>query len=95
MFSRSRLISAFISEVDAVLLSEWDPIGVRSVPEAVDEYTSYAPGIAGMILKGGTLEEIATHLMEIEKDRMGLEPSWDRASSVSRRLIELQKGAIA
>ena len=31
--------------VQVVLLWAWDPIGVRGIPEAVDEYDSYAPAV--------------------------------------------------
>lgn len=53
-----------------ILMEEWDPIGVRGVPEAADEYDSYLPQIGsrlhdgrnnGLILLGG--EVIAFHLL--------------------------------
>ena len=32
-----------------LLMTEWDPIGVRDIPEAAGEYDSYAPPIARML----------------------------------------------
>lgn len=36
---------AKLQMVRIVLLWAWDPIGVRGIPEAVDEYDSYAPAV--------------------------------------------------
>ena len=39
---RSREIRCHIR---AVLMAEWDPIGVSDIPEAADEYDSYIGGV--------------------------------------------------
>jgi hypothetical protein len=60
--------------VRVVLLWAWDPIGVRGVPEAVDEYDSYAPAILELLEIGAPDRLIADYLTSIVCDRMELRP---------------------
>jgi hypothetical protein len=54
-----------------VLMEEWDPIGVRGVPEAADEYDSYLGPIAERLRSGQSAEEIAAYLNFVTEERMG------------------------
>ena len=54
-----------------VLLEDWDPIGVREVPEAQDEYDSYVGGVYRLLAEGASARILAEHLYAIETDRMG------------------------
>jgi hypothetical protein len=59
-------------DVDAIrklLMSEWDPIGCGV---ADDEYDQYIPVIYRLIQSGASIEELATHLTNIETQNMGL-----------------------
>ena len=74
------------------LREEWDPIGVKEYPTAYDEYDSYAPGIARMILHNVPLAKIEQRFVDI-LDHMGLGNS-AQITEVSRlvpRLISLVK----
>jgi hypothetical protein len=62
-------------ELRRILMEEWDPIGVRGVPEAADEYDSYLGQIGRRLHEGATVDEIASYLTWVEEDRMGLGPS--------------------
>jgi hypothetical protein len=53
-------------------MEEWDPIGVRDVPEAQDEYDSYLGPIAGRLRSGDSPEELAAYLDSVTEERMGL-----------------------
>jgi hypothetical protein len=55
-----------------ILWEDWDPIGVNDIPEAAGEYDSYAPGIAGMLVRGVSAHDLDFHLSRIEEDSMGL-----------------------
>jgi hypothetical protein len=66
---RSREI---IRSIRLILMMEWDPIGVRDVPEAADEYDSYAGGICGLLQRGASEADLYAHLRDVEVDRMGL-----------------------
>lgn len=63
-----------IEAVDSVLWEVWDPIGVNDVPEARDEYASYAPGVARLLRSGASDAEIRSHLATIVAERMELPP---------------------
>jgi hypothetical protein len=66
-----RALKGKIREVADALHRHWDPIG-SGVP--ADEYDSYAPAVTGMIERGKTDRDIATHLAEIEQHAMLLQP---------------------
>lgn len=76
-------------QVRAVLLHDWDPIGIADEPAAQDEYDSYAPGVVRLLLSGATSATIADHLIAIERDRMGLPGDLSAASRVATRLMAL------
>ncbi len=59
-------------QIRRVLMSDWDPIGVKDVPEAQDEYDSYVYGLFKLLLKGASETEIIELLHSIEAKDMGL-----------------------
>jgi|SRR5438128_5344846 len=65
---RAREIQAAIGKV---LLQDWDPIGIRDVPEAQDEYDGYVGGVYRLLASGASPHDVATHLSTIESGRMG------------------------
>jgi hypothetical protein len=61
------------AQVREVLMQEWDPIGVRDVPQAQDEYDSYVGRIYVMLMdERATPEAIAAYLFDIAARHMGL-----------------------
>ena len=62
----------------AAFFREWDPIGVgddlAEGGAARDEYDSYAPGVHTLLRRGATATEVAAHLSDIARTRMGIEP---------------------
>jgi hypothetical protein len=59
--------------IRAVLLREWDPIGVANDDEwPQDEYDAYVGEIYGLLARGESEEFIARHLCFIEEKLMGL-----------------------
>ncbi len=77
-----------IEQVRAVLLRHWDPIGVVDEPTAQDEYDSYAPGVARLVLANATTETIMRHLIAIEREQMGLPGN----ETVAREAVDLLVG---
>lgn len=53
-------------------MNEWDPIGVKDIPEAADEYDSYLGDIFGLIERDSTETQISDYLRWVETHRMGL-----------------------
>lgn len=79
------------AQLRSILLEEWDPIGVRRVPEAADEYDSYLGQIGARLREAKTADEIAGYLTDVEKVRMGLgisEAARTRNAALARRLID-------
>ena len=68
----SRTDEELLSRVDEVLHYLWDPIGVSGVPEARDEYTSYAGVVFSFLKKGAKEAEIVQYLKKIRVEHMGM-----------------------
>jgi hypothetical protein len=67
--ARAREIQVAIGRI---LLEDWDPIGVRGVPVAQDEYESYVGGVYRLVASGAPARAIAEHLCAIEAEQMGV-----------------------
>jgi len=63
---------ALFRRVDEVLYYVWDPIGVRDVGDARDEYESYALKVVGLLLEERGKKALFDHLYLLESERMGL-----------------------
>jgi hypothetical protein len=72
-----------------ILMSEWDPVGVKGESRARDEYDSYIDGICRSLLDKRSAEDIAAHLLDIETRRMGLPGDNTRARRVAAILVSL------
>jgi hypothetical protein len=59
-------------KIRRILLDDWDPIGVKDVPEAQDEYDSYVGQVYRKIADSTCSFPIAQLLARIETERMGL-----------------------
>ena len=75
--------------VGVVLHWAWDPIGVRGIEEAKDEYDSYASPVLKLLESRSPDEEVAAYLTCVETERMGLEPHRDKNADVAVLLKEL------
>jgi hypothetical protein len=81
--------SELYRRVDEILHYLWDPIGVAGVPEARDEYTSYASPVFSLLVNLSENGEIANYLNKIEGEWMGLSVSQktrDRAVEIEDML---------
>lgn len=77
--------------VDEVLTYVWDPIGVREVPQARNEYRSYLPKVFKRVLDATDPAPIAEYLIMVAEESMGFTPddaSRDEAFRIARLLIE-------
>jgi hypothetical protein len=67
--TRAREIQAAIG---VILLRDWDPLGVRDVPKAQDEYDGYVAGVYRLLVSGAHPQAVAEHLCAVERERMAL-----------------------
>lgn len=58
--------------IRAVLMEDWDPIGVNGIPEAADEYDSYIGDFYEELAGGRSKQKIIERLSYLEGDHMGL-----------------------
>jgi hypothetical protein len=74
-------------------MREWDPIGVRDVPTAQDEYDNYIGEAYVMLVdRDAMVEDMERHLRSVE-DYMGLTQTsdmLDRRQRVAELLIALR-----
>ena len=80
-----------ISKLREIGWSEWNPIGLDREKYTEDEYDSYLLQAAGRLRTGASTEEVATYLVDVERDHMGLgagnvEAVYDRARKVAEAL---------
>jgi hypothetical protein len=82
------------TRVREILLRDWDPIGVCGIPEAADEYDTYADKAYVMLMDdAATASEIANYLYNVATEHMGLtEYGWlaEKSDQVARILIQLR-----
>ena len=85
-----RHIRASTKHVEDVL-RRWDPIGViaGSLEDGcpMDEYDSYAPGVVGLLSRGCTVDELATHLEKIRTVQIGLSANRVSDTAVASELV--------
>jgi hypothetical protein len=88
MAKPSRDWKADVDAIRQVLMSEWDPIGC-GVPD--DEYDGYIPAIYHFMHARASVEELASHLQEIETQRMCLAARPEVNSRVAQGLLRLME----
>jgi hypothetical protein len=77
------------TEIESVLLNQWDPIGVKNNPHAKAEYNQYALRVLGMIQSRKTESEVFNYLISVVKNDLELQPNEARTRDVVRRLFEV------
>ena len=100
MNSRENRAKEIQRAIGEVLLRNWDPLGVKDVPQAQDEYEGYVGGVYRLIASGATAKQIAEHLVRIETERLGY-PDTDPkmliplANKLLRLNVRLESGGSA
>ena len=88
MATKEQRAKEIIDAIRAILVTEWDPIGVMNDPEwPRDEYDAYIGEVYKFLARGESEEFIARHLCFIEEKMMGLGcPTMQSRLSVAQRL---------
>jgi len=60
-------------QIRELVLTDWDPIGVREISGAEDEYDAYVPEIYSLLLKRTSSDEVFSYLWQLETEHMGLQ----------------------
>ena len=77
-------------EIRRVLMTVWDPIGVRNEPNAQDEYDSYLGGVFGLLTGGASDDRINEYLWRIVTERMELPAKKEDMQSTVSALRQIQ-----
>ena len=73
MATKEQRAKEVVDAIRAILVTEWDPIGVMNDPEwPRDEYDAYIGEIYKFLARGESEEFIARHLCFLEEKMMGL-----------------------
>jgi hypothetical protein len=83
-------VPTLFEAIDAILLHEWDPIGIRGIAGCVDEYRSYVATVEHLV-RTATEVEVADYLGEVVTKRMGLRGHRGHDERIARRLVELAR----
>lgn len=78
------------AEIRRVLMTVWDPIGVRDEPNAQDEYASYLGGVFALLTGGASDDQITEHLFGIVTERMELPAKKEDMQSTVSALRQIQ-----
>lgn len=81
------MVSNFTPRCGKILRHEWDPIGIKKVPAAHDEYEDYVGPIVRRIIDGTTLDQLSNYLISIESGVMGLSAVGVRARAVANAFL--------
>ena len=83
-----------VKAIRNVLLSDWDPIGIKDEPNAQDEYDGYVSGVHQLRASGATAVQRAEYLRNIEATKMGIgEGAIDQLLPVAEKLLRLDVGS--
>ena len=80
-------------ELEALLMAEWDPIGVAGEPQAYDEYRDYVEPLAEILTTGGRAQEVAEYLAWVEREMMELGGSAEQLAEVGARIVAWYDGS--
>lgn len=76
--------------IGRILFEDWDPIGVNEQPDCAREYDAYVGGVYRLLASSASAEAVAAHLVELERDSIGLGPaSAHDLLPVARKLVSL------
>lgn len=80
-----------IKKVEKILWQNWDPIGVNAFDDTWpdDEYNSYAPSIAKLLLERSDAYKIAHRLSQHAEISMGLNPAREHDKLIAKILLNL------
>lgn len=82
-------INDLSNNVGSVLLNVWDPIGVRDVPQAQDEYDDYVLPVVQALRNGAGIPELSALLARISEEQMGLPGNAGQPAMAAERLYAL------
>jgi hypothetical protein len=88
-------MSSEIDAIKALLLHEWDPIGVSGCSGAEDEYDRYALQVCKLLAEGADAPDIAHYLDWVVTSRMSLPRNPDHDRTIAEKAVAILKQNVA
>jgi hypothetical protein len=95
MRERLRRVKSCQDAIRAVLMREWDPIGVAGVAQAQDEYDGYIHQIVGLLIRREPRHKLVDFLWWAETEAMGLYGDRQRIERTADALLMIVANADA
>jgi hypothetical protein len=71
MTSKQERAGEIQRSIAEVLRRNWDPIGIRDMPDSSDEYDAYVGGVYRLLVSGASVRELAEHLAAVDTEALG------------------------
>jgi hypothetical protein len=78
------------SEIRRVLVDVWDPIGIKGVTNAQDEYDAYIGGLFHLLNRGGSEEEISAYLWKVIEEKIHIHPQKGATQEAAKALRRIR-----
>lgn len=84
-----RRVRVIQDAIRKVLIDDWDPIGVRGVPEAIGEYDSYIGPVYQILSGSRSASDLVDCLERIEQEEIGVSTTEKSRRDVATKLLDL------
>lgn len=84
-------MSSELEAIKALLLHEWDPIGVSGCEGAEDEYDRYALQVCKMLVEGADAVAIARYLGWVVTSQMSLRGNPNRDHTIAAKVVAIHE----
>ncbi len=81
-------MAASLRKIRDIFMDDWDPIGVKGAPGAVDEYDSYIMPLYSILRTEPSGRDIIRYLRSAE-NRMGLSTEGPALRRVAQKLLQI------
>lgn len=75
--------------VHHAVLHDWDPIGVKNIPEAKNEYDAYVPKLCELLKSRKRQNDIVVYLWWLETEQIGLSGNRQATEEFAGRLTQI------
>ena len=75
--------------IRAVFMNDWDPIGVRDIPECTDEYDSYVVPLYSILRQRRSETALLNFLQGAYRDMMGITVPSEESREIATKFLEI------
>ncbi len=83
-------MSSFFETVRNAMHLDWDPIGIASLTDEMEEYDSYVPKLCDLLIHNTSEEEIFNYLWTVETESLGLQGDKQATEIFAGKLCRLK-----